>query len=120
MLTYYKARALADALEMLERPDVEGRALLGGTDLLVSLAGKHDETPRVVVDLKGIKDWGEPLVITDTGVRIGLMLTMAELAADPVVGSWYGPDRGGRQGRFRGDPEPRDRRRQHLQRVPCE
>src|SRR5665647_2867745 len=89
MLTYYKARALADALEMLERPDVEGRALLGGTDLLVSLAGKHDETPRVVVDLKGIKDWGEPLVITDTGVRIGLMLTMAELAADPVVGSWY-------------------------------
>jgi len=89
MLTYYKARALADAHEMLERPDVEGRALLGGTDLLVSLAGKHDETPRVVVDLKGIKDWGEPLVITDTGVRIGLMLTMAELAADPVVGSWY-------------------------------
>jgi CO/xanthine dehydrogenase FAD-binding subunit len=89
MMTYYKARTLADALEMLERPDMEGRALLGGTDLLVSLAGKHDDTPWVVVDLKGIKDWGDPLVITDSGVRIGLMLTMAELAADPIVRSWY-------------------------------
>jgi carbon-monoxide dehydrogenase medium subunit len=89
MMTYFKAETLAEALEVLGRPDVEGFALNGGTDLLVSLAGKHDDVPRVVVDLKGIKDWGEPLVVTDNGMRIGVMLTMAELAADPDAGSWY-------------------------------
>ena len=89
MMTYFKAETLAEALEVLGRPGVEARALIGGTDLLVSLANKHDDVPRVVVDLKGMKDRGEPLVMTDDGMQIGLMLTMAELAADPGARSWF-------------------------------
>lgn len=89
MMTYLKAETLAEALKALGRPDVEARALNGGTDLLVSLANKQDDVPWLVVDLKGIKDWGQPLVLTDDAMRIGPMLTMAELAADPGARSWF-------------------------------
>lgn len=88
MVTYYKARALADALEALGREDVEARAMAGGTDLLVGLADRLDDAPGVLVDVKGLAD-GEPLVVTEAGVRLGLTLTMADLAADAIVGQWY-------------------------------
>lgn len=88
MLTYYKARTLSEALAVLEREGPAGRPLAGGTDLLVGLRDRLEEH-RAVVDLKGLEDAGEPLTVTDAGVRIGLGLTMAQLADDPTVGRWY-------------------------------
>ncbi len=88
MVTYYKAHAVADALEVLGRQDIEAKALLGGTDLLVGLGDRLDSAPGVVVDLKGLAD-GEPLAVTDSGVRIGLTVTMADLVANPTVAAWY-------------------------------
>ncbi|WP_372594171.1 xanthine dehydrogenase family protein subunit M [Actinotalea sp.] len=89
MVTYYKAQTLADALEMLGRADVQGSALSGGTDLLVALSRQHDETPRLVVDLKGIKDPRGPMVVSDDGLHLGFELTMAQLADDPTARSWF-------------------------------
>lgn len=89
MLTYCKPRTLAEALEVLEREKPAGRVLSGGTDLLVGLREKLDGESRVMVDIKGIEDAGAPLTVTDDGVRLGLRLTMAELADDPVVAGWF-------------------------------
>ena len=71
MMTYYKARILPEALKVLEQRDVEGRALLRGTDLLVSLAEQLDDIPRVVVDLRGLEDGRDPLIVTCTTRRSG-------------------------------------------------
>lgn len=89
MLTYYRARTLAEALEVLGRQDVEGRVLLGGTDLLVGLRHQQGDPPRVLVDLKGAADLGEPIAVSDDGVRVGPTLTMAELASHAVVRAWF-------------------------------
>ncbi len=89
MLTYYRAGTLAEALEVLGRQDVEGRVLLGGTDLLVGLRHQQGDPPRVLVDLKGAADLGDPIAVGDDGVRVGPTLTMADLVAHPVVRAWF-------------------------------
>jgi CO/xanthine dehydrogenase FAD-binding subunit len=88
MPKYYRPTTLADALAALAEGGTRARALVGGTDLLVGLR-HHTVEPDVLVDLKGVTDLPEPIVVTDDGVRIGATYTLGELAAHPVVQEWY-------------------------------
>jgi carbon-monoxide dehydrogenase medium subunit len=61
---------------------------VGGTDLLVGLR-HHTIEPEILVDLKGITDLPEPIVVADDGVRIGATYPLGELVSHPVVREWY-------------------------------
>jgi carbon-monoxide dehydrogenase medium subunit len=88
MPKYYRPTTRADALAALAEGGTRARALVGGTDLLVGLR-HHTVEPDVLVDLKGVTDLPEPIVVTDDGVRIGATYTLGELAAHPIVQEWY-------------------------------
>ncbi len=88
MPKYHRPTSRADALAALAEGGARARALVGGTDLLVGLRHHHD-VADVLVDLKGVTDLPEPIVVTDDGVQIGPTYTMGELVSHPVIGAWY-------------------------------
>jgi carbon-monoxide dehydrogenase medium subunit len=88
MTKYYRPASRADALAALADEGGGARPMVGGTDLLVGLRHRTVE-PTVIVDLKGITDLPEPIVVTDDGILVGPTLTMGELAAHAVVQRWY-------------------------------
>src|SRR3954453_8689067 len=88
MPKYYRPITRAEALAALATGGAAARPLVGGTDLLVGLR-HHKVEPDVLVDLKGVTDLPEPIVVTDDGVRIGATYTLGELVAHPVVQEWY-------------------------------
>lgn len=88
MPKYYRPTTRAEALAALAGASEEARPLVGGTDLLVGLR-HHTVEPELIVDLKGVTDFPEPIVVTDDGIRVGPTLTMGELVAHPRVQQWY-------------------------------
>ena len=88
MPKYFRPTTRAQALAALADGGAAARPLVGGTDLLVGLR-HHTVEPDVLVDLKGITDLPEPVVVSDDGVRIGATYTLGELVAHPVVREWY-------------------------------
>jgi CO/xanthine dehydrogenase FAD-binding subunit len=88
MPKYHRPTSRADALAVLAEGGGRARALVGGTDLLVGLRHHHD-VADVLVDLKGVTDLPEPVVVTDDAVLVGPTYTMGELVTHPVVGAWF-------------------------------
>jgi CO/xanthine dehydrogenase FAD-binding subunit len=88
MPRYSRPTTRADALSALAEAGGRARPLVGGTDLLVGLR-HHTVEPDVLVDLKGVTDLPEPIVVTDDAVRIGPTLTLGELVDHPVVRSEF-------------------------------
>lgn len=88
MPRYYRPTTRADALAALAGAGGRARPLVGGTDLLVGLR-HHTVEPDLLVDLKGVADLPEPIVVADDGVRIGPTCTLGELVVHPVVREWY-------------------------------
>jgi carbon-monoxide dehydrogenase medium subunit len=88
MPKYHRPTSRADALAALAEGGAQARPLVGGTDLLVGLR-HHTVDPDVLVDLKGVTDLPDPVVVTDEGVHIGPTFTMGELVDHPVVQQWY-------------------------------
>lgn len=88
MPKYYRPTHLADALAALAEAGAGGRALVGGTDLLVALR-HHTVEPDLIVDLKDVTDLPDPIAVGEEGVRVGATLTLGELAAHPDVRRWY-------------------------------
>jgi carbon-monoxide dehydrogenase medium subunit len=88
MPKYYRPTTRADALAALAEGGVRARPLVGGTDLLVGLR-HHTVEPDLLVDLKGVADLPDPVVVTDDGVQFGATCTMGELVGNPTVQEWY-------------------------------
>jgi carbon-monoxide dehydrogenase medium subunit len=81
---YARPARVADAVELLARHGDRARILAGGTDLVVRL--RHGtETPRLVVDIKGLTDL--PAAVSETAgtVRIGATAVMADLSGHPLI-----------------------------------
>ncbi len=81
---YARPATIAETVALLARHGDRARILAGGTDLVVGL--RHGtETPRVVVDIKGLTDL--PADVTEGGgsVRIGATAVMADLCRHPVL-----------------------------------
>jgi carbon-monoxide dehydrogenase medium subunit len=88
---YYAPATLAEALEIFQREGEGGRALAGGTDLVVQLkeGGHKFPYPRYLVSLRRLPElkvleWRE-----GEGLRLGAGLTMAEVAESPIVRERY-------------------------------
>ncbi len=77
-----RPRKLDEALELLDRHYGEIQILAGGTDLVPSMRQRLF-TPRFVLDLKGLRDLD--YVRNGTGLEIGALTTVADIADSPAV-----------------------------------
>lgn len=82
-MRYLKARSVEEASAALAGG---ARALAGGTDLLVRL-GRMEDWPPALVDLKGIAALGG-IREQAGGLRLGALVTLAELKAAPQLAAW--------------------------------
>ena len=80
---YSNPTTLQDALGLLGNKWGEARVLAGGTDL-ISLMKEYLETPKRVVNIKGIKELGG-IQNSKTGLRIGSTVTLDELRENADV-----------------------------------
>ena len=71
---YAKARSLAEAFDLLDRPGA--RVLAGGQSLIPSL-NMRLSAPELLIDIGGLPLKG--MQLQDRGLRIGALVTHAEL-----------------------------------------
>jgi CO/xanthine dehydrogenase FAD-binding subunit len=83
---YVKPKGLEEALSLLGSDD-EGKVKVfaGGTDVIPKLKGRLMKLPEVLVDLKGISDWHYLAYEEGSGLRIGALATIFEVAHSPFV-----------------------------------
>jgi carbon-monoxide dehydrogenase medium subunit len=84
---YERARSVDDALALLERHGEDARLVAGGHSLL-PLMKLRLATPSVLIDLGGVTGLGTIAVEGDR-LRIGALVTHAELLASAVVGEHF-------------------------------
>jgi carbon-monoxide dehydrogenase medium subunit len=83
MFAYARPTSLAEAFALLA-DEPAGRALGGGTDLLVGLR-KRTVTAPLVVDLKRVSDLERGIEVRGDELWIGALATMTEVARHPVI-----------------------------------
>lgn len=87
---YVKPGSLREALELLKDNDGSSyRVYAGGTDLMPKLKKRNVETPKAVVDLKGISDLNYIRYSDAEGLAIGALASVFEVAASPLVKEKY-------------------------------
>ena len=84
---YLEPRSLDQAVALLSAQPDDTRIIAGGTDLLSEMK-EGVVRPQRLVGLAGILDL-HGIAVTASGVTIGAMTTIADLAAHPVVRSRY-------------------------------
>jgi xanthine dehydrogenase YagS FAD-binding subunit len=70
--------------EPADRSSADARVLAGGTDL-IPLMKDGVIQPRRVVDIKRMTDIGRGIRVTDQGVVVGALATLADLESNPAV-----------------------------------
>jgi xanthine dehydrogenase YagS FAD-binding subunit len=80
---YANPATVKDAAGMLSNKWGEVEVLAGGTDL-ISLMKEYLVTPRLVVNVKGIKDL-HGITAAKNSIRIGAAVTLDEIAESPVI-----------------------------------
>jgi len=84
---YASPATLQEALGLLGSQWGEADVLAGGTDL-ISLMKDYVQSPKRVVNIKGIKELGG-IAKTSAGLRIGATVTLDELASNALVRAEY-------------------------------
>jgi CO/xanthine dehydrogenase FAD-binding subunit len=82
---FYAAKDASDAVALLAQHGPKVKVLAGGTDLLADLkfsAASHH--PQVVVDISRADDM-RGIQMTDQGLRIGALVTHAEIMDSPII-----------------------------------
>ena len=82
---YYRARDVADALDLIEQHGDDAKFIAGGQSL-VSMMKLRLATPGVLIDLNDIASMGSVLESGDT-LRIGALVTHAAVAEHPRIAS---------------------------------
>jgi CO/xanthine dehydrogenase FAD-binding subunit len=83
---YFKPSTVGEALDLLEEHD--GRIMAGGTDLLVGMK-EQGSAPSSVIDIKGIAGLDRIEYVSGSGMSIGTLCTMNEIAASADVRNHY-------------------------------
>lgn len=78
---YAKAKSLAEAFELIERPGA--KILAGGQSLIPSL-NMRLATPELLVDITGLRDLGG-IDLRPTGLRIGALVTHSQIEGSDKV-----------------------------------
>jgi xanthine dehydrogenase YagS FAD-binding subunit len=80
---YVRSATREEALGQLSGSFTESAVLAGGTDLL-SLMKNYVESPKRLVNIKGVKEFGG-ISRESGGIRIGATVTLEELASDAAI-----------------------------------
>ncbi|HUU46177.1 MAG TPA: xanthine dehydrogenase family protein subunit M [Acidobacteriota bacterium] len=86
---FHDATTVAEATELMARFAPDARYLAGGTDLLVDLKTGRDKVGHLIAI--GRIDALRGVAADASGLRIGALVTAAELAASPVVRERFAP-----------------------------
>lgn len=84
---YASPATLKEAAGMLGNSWDDAQVLAGGTDL-ISLMKEHLTTPKLVVNIKNVKELGG-IAADKGGVRIGSTVTLDELSENPLIRQQY-------------------------------
>ena len=83
------ASSLAEAVEIVTSAGGSVALVAGGTDLLGTLKDHvHPDPPDLLVDIKPLADL-EGIAVGDGGLRLGALTRLADVAADPAVGTTW-------------------------------
>ncbi len=80
---YMAAHSITEALSLLAENSPDALPIAGGTDLLVRMK-RNLVIPRMLVDIAGVPEF-QRIELTEKGLRIGSMVTHAEIMASPLV-----------------------------------
>ncbi len=87
---YFAPQSLTEALTLLQERGEGGRALAGGTDLVVQVKeGEKIPVPSYLVSLRRIPELRGIDLSARDGLRIGATATMAEIAESPLIRERY-------------------------------
>jgi carbon-monoxide dehydrogenase medium subunit len=87
-ITYESPKSLAQALSLLAAAGEKGRALAGGTDLIIQMrAGVRN--PQQVVDVKNIPELQTIAFSPQDGLRLGAAVSCARITEDAVLKQQY-------------------------------
>jgi 4-hydroxybenzoyl-CoA reductase subunit beta len=81
---YARPATLEQALDVLHGADGQVKILAGGTDLVVSLQQKLF-TPKVVLDIKGLRELRGISFDPAHGLHLGALTTIAQVAASSLI-----------------------------------
>jgi len=84
--TYERPATIADTIALLSGSGDGTRPLAGGTDLL-TLMKAEITAPEQLIDIKRLSDLADTIVVTEHGLEIGALATLAEIETDPMVAS---------------------------------
>ncbi len=85
---YYAPKTLDEAIQLLVRHGEGAYPLAGGTDLVTKARYGHLR-PRVIVNLKRIPGLNDIAPEEDGGLRLGALVTLAEIARSLLMGERY-------------------------------
>jgi 4-hydroxybenzoyl-CoA reductase subunit beta len=85
---YLEPKSLRQACRVLASHKGRALAIAGGTDLLQAMKNRL-KTPRAIVDLKSIPRLNQISFSSKTGLRIGALVTLRELAHNSLVVEKY-------------------------------
>ena len=114
---YLRPQSLAELFALLRVHGANVRLRAGGTDLLVRLR-KGSEWPAVIVDLKRVAELGADIAELDGRIRIGALAVMTDVIENKRLQKHFKRSAKPR-GRGVVNPQPRDDRRQPVQRSTC-
>lgn len=87
---YHTPASIGEALDLVTRFGDNGRFIAGGTDLLVEMK-KRETTPEHLISLSGIAELKGIASGDVDGLRIGALVTLAEIERCGVVRELYRP-----------------------------
>ncbi len=87
-ITYEAPKSLDQALSLLASAGEEGRALSGGTDLIIQMRSGLKQ-PRWVIDVKGVPELQVLSFDPREGLRLGAAVPCCRIVEDPVVQEEY-------------------------------
>lgn len=82
--TYLMPRTAEEAAEMLAVHGQRAMVVAGGTDLFPNMK-RRQQTPEVVIGLRGVRELRGVQSQEDGSVRVGAMTTLHQTAANPVL-----------------------------------
>ena len=87
---YLKPQSFQDVLELLQDDTPNRyRVFAGGTDLMDQLKQRKIDVPETVIDLKGLAELDYIKFDKSTGLRIGALTTVTDVAKSPEIEQHY-------------------------------
>lgn len=81
---FYAPETLQEACRLLSEKGDESYVLAGGTDLMVKV-NHRTVNPRAVIGIKGIKGLDQIRFSKKTGLKIGAMALLSDVASNPAI-----------------------------------